>query len=80
MSVRYLYIDRIEGEVAVLADSEGRTSDVQISELPQGAGEGDWLSAEDGRYTAAPERGEVERAAIDELYKEILNSNIRRRS
>ena len=43
-------IDRVEHSVAVLVDEEENCSTVPLSELPEGAAEGDMLLWEDGVF------------------------------
>lgn len=47
-----MFIDRVEGDKAVLLDEQGRESVVDASSLPRGAGEGQWLQG--GKAVAAP--------------------------
>ena len=40
-----LFIDRIEGELAILLDVSGRRIEIQVRHLPKDLREGDWLEA-----------------------------------
>ncbi len=61
------YIDRLEGETAVLL-VEGETLELPRRLLPAGAGEGDWLKAELTVDTAA---GVEARQEIDTLRRRL---------
>src|SRR5882672_6214911 len=49
MATTRYYVDRIEGRIAVLTGRErdDGTIRVPVEQLPQGTGEGDWLSVQD---------------------------------
>ncbi len=51
----YLTIDRFEGDMAVLEDSDGNASVVPRADLPAKAAEQDVLRLEGGRYRKDPE-------------------------
>ena len=78
--VRRLYLDRIEGEVAVLLRTEGDEEveeHVSRSSLPEAAREGDWLieqhAGEDGPRHFALDREETDaaKARVQSLMDEL---------
>ena len=49
------YVDRIEGNYAVLQTETGETARVSASKMPEGAGEGGVLEEKDGVFILSPE-------------------------
>ncbi len=48
--IRTYSVDRIEGEVAVLVDDDGRSVPIPVSQLPASVCSGDVLHCRDGVY------------------------------
>ena len=65
--MKKLAIDRFEEQWAILEDDEGRLTRVERSRLPDGARQGDVLSAEGDAYTVDAEETAARRARIRRL-------------
>lgn len=67
--VKIMIIDRFEGDIAVI-ETDGGMIEVNVSELPDNAREGDVLALENGRYTVDCEASEERRRkASDRLQR-----------
>ncbi|MEF9918643.1 MAG: DUF3006 domain-containing protein [Eubacterium sp.] len=65
-------LDRFEGDVAVLIDTDDQVQSVDKKGLPKNAKEGDYYNLTDGRYIINEEETEKARQITAELMKEVL--------
>jgi hypothetical protein len=67
-ATRALFVDRLEGDRAVLVSEAGDELDLPLALLPEGAGEGSWLSL---TLRLDPERGAATRRAVAALRRRL---------
>ena len=74
MNSKYITVDRIEENIAVLIDDDENKSDIPVSELPGGLKEGDILrfDEEDEKYVIDKERTEQVGASIEERFRKLF--------
>ena len=66
-----MIIDRFEGETAVI-ETDGGMIEINVSELPENAREGDVLVLENGRYTVDPEATEQRRKNASDRLRRLF--------
>jgi hypothetical protein len=71
-------IDRIEGNFAVCEDENGKFTDIEVSTLPEGVGEGDIIAIENGEAVFLKEETEERRRKIQQKRREILKRKMQR--
>lgn len=71
-------IDRIEGSFAVCEDENGKFADIEVSTLPEGVGEGDIISIENGKAVFLKEETEERRRKIQQKRKDIFSRKMKR--
>ena len=64
-------IDRIEGGVAVCEDADGARKEILITDLPEGAREGDVLTEENGVITVDEEQTLARRNRIRARFERL---------
>lgn len=65
-------LDRFEGDFAVLIDGDGGTLNIQISEIPKNAHEGDALISEGGIWTLDSAKTQERRSLMEDKLSRLL--------
>ena len=65
-------LDRIEGGIATVENTDGAMLYVSASRLPEGAKSGDSFTFEKGNFIPAPEVSEKRRTEIKSLLSKII--------
>ena len=68
-------IDRIEGDIAVLVDDDGKTIPVSLSALPETVRPGDILRMQESGYALVPDETEVRRSYAVSLQEKLRRKN-----
>ena len=66
-------LDRIEGGIATVENTDGAMLYVSASRLPEGVKDGDCLTFEKGLFHLAPEETEFRKKVIKGLLDDLIN-------
>ena len=74
MSCKFYTIDRVEGDIGVLYDDEDNKTDIPMTELPEGAKEGDILryDEENKEYIIDKEKTNETKSNIEDRFKKLF--------
>jgi hypothetical protein len=70
----YYTVDRIEGDFAILQDSNVNSRDVKLSDLPENTKEGDIFRFENHIYVFDEERTKEVKKMVSEKFKKLFGN------